>query len=102
MIVLGSCAGLSPDGLAELQNCRKCDSSANFMGSPMVRNILAAAMQLSARSLHLNHVEVLRHLHAKFVSMSSYVSLMNALHVLQQPCLTRSQENHKENEHVEN
>ena len=81
-------AKLSQVGHTDLQDCHKCGHASvmQTLSSHMFRSILAAAIQQSTRSLHGNRVAVLQHSQPKYPSVSSYVSRMNTLRVLQKPC----------------
>ena len=76
MIVLRLSTGLSPDVLAELQD----DSRTEFMAA--IR--LVAFLQQLCDKAQGHCMMIARHLLAKYVSASSYVSRMN---VLQQTCI---------------
>ena len=83
---------------------RPCVSRANFIGSRMVRSIIAAAVQQSTRSLHSDRATVLWLSRAKYVSVPyEHISCLAA--AFQQPCVScgsRSHKNRKETEQVEN
>ena len=75
---------------AKLSQVHPCISREIFIGSRTVHSILAAAMQQSARSLYGNHAAVLWLSRVKYVSVISYNSHKNTLHVFQYSSLASS------------